>query len=135
MSGHTPGPWLVHGAMLGHRGDVFSPTAKQVTDCHHIARCFAPKPAKMPACDLQAIQVERDAIAIIEANARLIAAAPDMLTELEAAAVAMEEASKLLFAKGLQGTASIILAHRDRALAAIAKAQGLSTPLDTGRGE
>jgi len=47
----------------------------------------------------------------------------DLLTELDSAAVALEEASKLLFAKGLQGSASIIMGHADRARAAIAKAE------------
>lgn len=71
---HTPEPWLIHGAMLGYRGDIFSPTAKKVTDCHHIARCFAPKPDKDVICELQALQIERDAIAVIEANAARIVA-------------------------------------------------------------
>ncbi len=65
--------------MLGYKGDIFSPTSKQVKDCHHIARCFAPTPDGDVICELQAIQVKREAIIQIEANARLIAAAPDLL--------------------------------------------------------
>lgn len=70
----TQGEWRIHGAMLGHRGDLFSPTAKQVTDCHHIARFYAPKPDKSINCELQAIGVEREAIQQIEANAAFVAA-------------------------------------------------------------
>lgn len=74
LEGVTPGPWLIHEAVLGHKGDIFAPTAKRVTDCHHIARCFAPKPANPVICELQAIQVKREAIATSEANAAYIAA-------------------------------------------------------------
>lgn len=80
---HTAGPWKVHGGMLGHKGDIFVPTAKSIKDCHHIARCFAPKPPSAPLCDLQVIQSTREAVAIIEANARLIAAAPAMREYIE----------------------------------------------------
>ena len=70
----TQGEWRIHGAMLGHRGDLFSPTAKQVKDCHHIARFYAPKPDKKVNCELQAIGVKREAIQQIEANAAFVAA-------------------------------------------------------------
>jgi hypothetical protein len=48
----------------------------------------------------------------------------ELVEALEGSAVALEEASKLLFAKGLQGCASIMMGHRDIALAAISKAKG-----------
>lgn len=69
----TKGPLLTHSGMLGHKGDLFSPTAKSVLDCHHFARFFAPKPEKSPACTLGAKAQANDAIAIIEANAALVA--------------------------------------------------------------
>lgn len=70
----TQGEWRIHSAMLGHKGDIFSPTAKQVKDCHHIARFYAAKPAKPVICELQALGVERDAIQQIEANTGFVAA-------------------------------------------------------------
>lgn len=125
---HTPGPWLIHGAMLGHRGDIFSPTAKQVTDCHHIARCFAPKPDKEVICELQEIQVRRDAIAIIEANARLIASAPALLEALERIAAPLD--CGCVPCRGQcrsQYALRIELEERqDIALAAIASARGVA---------
>lgn len=56
------------------------------------------------------------------ANARLIATAPELLSELAATALALDEAAALLFAKGLQGCAGIMAGHADRARALIAKA-------------
>ncbi len=82
MSAHTKGPWIIHAGLQGYRGDVFSPTAKAVKDCHHIARCFAPKPSKQPLDELQLRQATNEAISVIEANARLIAAAPELLDAL-----------------------------------------------------
>lgn len=55
----------------------------------------------------------------------------ELLTELASAALALEEAAKLLHAKGLQGTASIIAGHADRARAAIAKATSHATTTNT----
>lgn len=82
---HTPGPWRITSCMLGYKGDIYAPTAKRIPDCHQIARCFAPKPESPILCDLQARWVRDDAVSIIAANARLIAAAPDMLSALRKA--------------------------------------------------
>lgn len=84
---HTPEPWKVHGGMLGHKGDIFVPTAKSIRDCHHVARCFAPKPSKQPVCELQIIQMEREAISTIEANARRIVACVNALSGISTEAI------------------------------------------------
>lgn len=68
----TEGDWRITGVMAGHKADIFVPTAKMITDCDHVARLFAPKPERSPACSLVAMQMTREAIAIIEANAALI---------------------------------------------------------------
>jgi len=70
----TQGEWRLHGAMLGYKGDIFSPTARQVKDCHHIARFYAQKPDKPINCELQALGIEREAIQQIETNAAFVAA-------------------------------------------------------------
>lgn len=69
---------------------MYAPTAKKIPDCHHIARCFAPKPEKAIVCELQALGAKREAVAIIEANARLIAAAPELLDIAERMMEALE---------------------------------------------
>jgi hypothetical protein len=76
----TDGPWRTTGVMFpgGYKGDVFKATAKRIPDCHHVARCFAEKPEKSPACSLGAIAIEREVAPIIEANARRIARVPDL---------------------------------------------------------
>jgi len=81
----TAGPWKNHGGMLGHKGDIFAPTAKQIQDCHHIARLYAPKPDRAPLCDLEVLGVTREAIRIIEANASLIVELRNALPEIIAA--------------------------------------------------
>lgn len=62
-----------------------------------------------------------------EANARLWAAAPDLLTALESAALALEEAAKVLAGScNLPSLGEIINGHAERARAAIAKTKGLA---------
>lgn len=70
MPDHTPGPWEVVGATV-----VWSPSAKKV-----VAGASACEPAS------GAVEYERPSLRAIEepaANARLIAAAPEMLAVLE----------------------------------------------------
>lgn len=59
-----------------------------------------------------------------EADARLISAAPELLSECENAALALEEAAKLLLAKGLGGCAKIMAGHALRARLIASKARG-----------
>lgn len=59
----------------------------------------------------------------MHANARLIAAAPMLATELDVAAVALTEAA-ILLRGNLPGCADIMDSHAERARAAIAKATG-----------
>jgi hypothetical protein len=87
----TPGPWLINGAMLGHKGDIFSPTAAHIKDCHHIARCFAPKPTRAMLSDLDVMAETNTAVAAIEANARAIATWPDLARTLLATMTELEQ--------------------------------------------
>lgn len=144
LEGVTPGPWITHGGLLGHKGDVFSPTAKSVQDCHHIARCFAPKPDKNPIDDLQVLVAERDAIKVIEANARYIAAAnpaaiSELLSTLESLqrekeaseATATRYANEIIELRGeLAKTASLLVVQADRADAAEAELDSRTRALD-----
>jgi len=96
----TPGPWKIHGAMIGYKGDLFSPTAKLVGDCHHIARFFAQKPERKPLSDLEAIGVGREAVVTIEANAALVAALVNNLPTILSALRQVGEAERLREALG-----------------------------------
>jgi len=58
------------------------------------------------------------------ANARLIAAAPDLLERVKSSNVALEEAAKLLDGAGMAGCARIMRGYVDGNNAAIAKAKG-----------
>ena len=97
MTKHTPGPWRVEQKVV--RAHVFAEHIGM--DCH-VATCFGPNPASPD--DIEAIAL---------ANARLIAAAPDLLAALEDAALALEETG---------GRWAVAAAGRARA--AIAKAKG-----------
>lgn len=92
----TKGPWKIHGGMLGHKGDIFSPTAKMIQDCHHIARFYAPKPEHNPLSDLEAIGATREAIEVIETNATLAAELVNNLPTILAALRAAGEVEKRL---------------------------------------
>jgi hypothetical protein len=91
MSGaFTPGPWVVNSYCYPHgvEGDVFAKDAKGVLDATPICRVCAPisfnaKRAKGPPLDaLQAIAERSRQTPTIEANARLISTAPELLSEL-----------------------------------------------------
>ena len=123
----TQGEWRIHGAMLGYRGDLFSPTAKQVTDCHHIARFYAPKPDKPINCDLQSIGVQREAVQQIEANVAFVAALVNAYRTGQLVAVtddAIERVARTL-APNLEGGREFDQMPKDRAQLRQWTAQGM----------
>jgi hypothetical protein len=107
---HTSGPWAIFDHHDATRINIRGPNEEFVADC---ADGFYSEEADEWVMAQESYP-----------NALLIAAAPDLLSELENSASALEEAAKLLFAKGLQGCASIMAANSDRARHAIAKATG-----------
>lgn len=118
---HTPGPWTVSAYCYPHgiEGDVFAKDARGVLDATPICRVCAPvsrnaQKAKGPPLDaLQAIGDRAQQTPIIEANARLIAAAPDLLEALSA----LLAETQLTYQTRLQD-------KQDAARAAIARARG-----------
>lgn len=64
------------------------------------------------------------------ANAHLIATAPELYSETDSCAVALEEAANVFAGTGMPGMASILREHAARARAALRKARG--EPLSQG---
>ena len=104
---HTPGPWYVKTVptSIGH--------------CHKIQ--------PVNAClyvDYRGIRAADPKTAIAEANARLIAAAPDLLESLEDSVLCIDAARQTIFkADGIIDHRTIS-AHLEKARAAIDKATG-----------
>lgn len=93
MAGHTPGPWAVD-----RENDVLSDGGD------FVAAVFGDETCRE------------------EANARLIAAAPDLLAEVEQCAIELEEAANVFDGSGFAGLARIYRGASKRAAAALAKA-------------
>lgn len=106
MASHTPGPWF---QLLDN-----TPGQRQ----RHIVRSAAGLVEVARASEIYMDRAER------EANARLIAAAPDMLAALKQAAEALDATILPLRNDGADGAASDAEVARDAARALIAKAKG-----------
>lgn len=108
---HTPGPWAVLQAYQGEGKDA------PIIRCEaggYIARLFHPDAMS----GLTSLAPDR---ATAEANARLIAAAPDLLAALEAAYEEMQTVDENL----QEGKETyILLARMEQAFNAITKARG-----------
>lgn len=94
---HTPAPWKVD--------DEIGIYAVTPGNLHRIATVHHPL------------------VGEIDANANLIAAAPDLYRENEQAALSLEEAAKLLSGHGLKGCAGIMERQAARCREAAAKAR------------
>ena len=129
---HTPGPWVVHGAFYTHgvKGDVFAKDAKDVFDATPVCRVVAPVSHRQtkkggPFDALHAIGERKQQAPVIEANARLIAAAPELLEALEACRLELDYCQRQLAAHGQTGHANDSVSRALAAgAAAIAKAKG-----------
>lgn len=120
VSGHTAGPWAVEDPMGDEAGDslwiIQETKSGQVCDWRNIALVCSDDPED--AEDSRPITPnERDA------NARLIAAAPELLVSVQELLEPLERASAAMVAKGWVADENVESAF-DRARAAIAKATG-----------
>ena len=75
MTRHTPGPWSYQKCTLGDPSNAHNPIVE--SDGQYIARLFAPM--ARAGCTSRSPTTQQEA----EANAHLIAAAPDLLAALE----------------------------------------------------
>lgn len=95
---HTPGPWHYE---ADHQGGLPARYTIHRLSGHSVANCFGDK-----------------------ANARLIAATPDMLAELKSSAVALRNVADRVEAHGLKHLAIDLRCRAERQEAVIAKAKG-----------
>lgn len=102
---HTPGPWLVSRTVSGngiatHVGTVSAGLVASVGDhdarCGGLAKCFAS----------QLYDDNWTRMAVMEANARLVAAAPSMLETLDIALVDLRRARDSAVANGFDSEAA-----------------------------
>lgn len=105
---HTKGPWRVS-----------KNKARRVTNEHGVVICNAVLRNQGGPKHKAFLKDEHEA----EANADLIAAAPDLVKQLASAAMALDEAANVLEATS-RGMAIILRTHAVEARAAIARATG-----------
>jgi hypothetical protein len=103
MTKHTPGPWHVS-------NETGKPPIVYAADGYAVGNATV-------------FHRKHGGIDTSDANARLMAAAPDLLAELKQAAVELEEAANVL-EPSLPALASIYRVAADKKRAAIAKAEG-----------
>lgn len=109
---HTPGPWTV-----SPDRDAWGFYMLHEVSAHECDECAICDDGIEEHCER--CGVEHD-----EANARLIAAAPDLLAALEAAATSIALAAEMMRAKGIDGAGASLELDASRARLAIAKARG-----------
>lgn len=111
---HTPGPWSISkihvDGLYGNNGEAFVIAEDRRVCAVDCEATFKRGQGYLAQCD------ERDA------NARLIAAAPELLEAVSMGAIALDEAANTLDGCGLMGTAQIMREQASRNRAAIARA-------------
>ena len=106
-AGHTPGPWEIETAVKGTNWELYPAHNRY--------------PCQQPIAQGWASDIGERHDAVAEANARLIAAAPDMLEALKEVLPVLEGLAKerhVMVGEARRG------GHRDKLRAAIAKAEG-----------
>lgn len=128
---HTPGPWKACKDGDCRCGQIWSKTADQPVATVEIGQWGDAWPALRFSGDgtvVEAYTARSDygevSLEEAKANANLIAAAPELLTECEASAIALDEAANLLAGLDLNGCAKIMREQATRSRAASAKARG-----------
>jgi hypothetical protein len=109
---HTPGPWIVSGARRrGYEAEVIVETNPNPKAMSAITICDVPNPTNLVVDDATA-----------QANARLIAAAPDLLEALKHAYALMQALEGSMWLTKVPGVTEAFAQYS----AAIAKAEGRS---------
>lgn len=119
-AGHTPGPWITDPV---DPSEVFGADGFSVAECGGVHIVLNPDGTKHPSEPGQSVERSWPEEC---ANARLIAAAPELLEALTLAVAVLEEADfRLGYAKGSLGQLEMADA-KSGAYAAISKAEGAS---------
>lgn len=121
MSGWTPGPWFAHGPINANRRDHGVVAGRPYDPSVGAQRRIAWVGNASQIARSEGIESE------LEANARQIAAAPQLYAEGEQSAITLDEAANLLHGVGLHGSASLMAIQAAKQRAALALANS-----DTG---